>query len=238
MRITEEAQFNGAALFAVAGIKTAPDFMQELIEQLRRKLTEERRLPVDFAGLLFPYGDWNVRSTWQIRRIRRDLMLPMAAYERSYGAIEILKSVSDALNGNPVDRLILIGHSAGGVASVQAAAAFMRGGALARVVQVIQVGSPKIRVPALLRERVCYLYAGRRDGKNRDRICSIGSWGGWERGRGSLPRWNRRMHAPGHIEAVPIIGGHRDYFRDREPFRNREGFSNLELMLDRMLAVL
>lgn len=228
-----------AAVFAAAGFNTAPNFMAELVEELKRRLLAERKLAAVSCALLFPYGDWSAGSVAQLRMIRRDLALPLSGYARSTGAKHIVKAISGTLSNKAAGRLILLGHSAGGAAAVQAAAQLLSAGEpWANGLAVFQIGSPKVKVPEPLRERVCYLYAGRPDGKSRDPVCAIGSWGGWERGRGGLPRWNRFLHAPGRIRAVPIIGGHRDYFRSREPFRNEEGLTNLEMVLERLMEEL
>lgn len=233
----DQRQRDEVAVFAAAGWRTAPNFMVELIETLKRRLTAERGMRVVSSGLLFPYGDWSVGSVSQLRAIRRDLMLPMSQFNRSAGAKRIVKSVTAALAEGPAERLILVGHSAGGAAAVQAAA-LLSGTCRARGIAVFQIGSPKVKVPAALRERVYYAGAGRPRGKIRDAVCAIGNWGGWERGSGGIPRWNRLLYAPATISAVPIVGGHRDYFRNQAPYLNEDGVSNLEIMLDWLLDAL
>ena len=82
-----------AAVFAAAGFNTAPNFMAELVEELKRRLLAERKLAAVSCALLFPYGDWSAGSVAQLRMIRRDLALPLSGYARSTGAKHIVKAI-------------------------------------------------------------------------------------------------------------------------------------------------
>lgn len=142
---------------------------------------------------------------------------------------------AEALIGAPGSRLpILIGHSAGGVAAVHAASLLLeRAGG--KPCPVVMIGSPKCRIPEALRGAVLYVHAaGSRERKGSrfgspDPVTRLGSFGGWgPSGRRGWRVWQRDKHAPEEIAAVPVAGGHADYFRSQAPFLDAEGRSNLD----------
>ncbi|MCC3373961.1 hypothetical protein [Cohnella sp. REN36] len=231
-------------LFVLAGVKTAPLFMEGLREALAAKLAETGRTVR--AELVFPYGDWSRSAIAQLREMRRDLPLGIARYGRSIGGRLALEAASSSPRA---DRTIWVGHSGGGVAAVHAS-----GLRLAREGgepdAVVMIGSPRCRIPPALRRSVLYLYAaGLRRPRPRERppdgagadairlrpadpICRIGSFGGWRAAGGyRMPAWQPDKHAPDAVRGLAILGGHADYFRRREPYVNAAGQSNLDVTL-------
>lgn len=222
-----------AAVFAAAGVYTSPTFMEDILATAVTLLENNTTLQVVRSGLTFPYGDWSCGLLKQIRQVRRDMSLRRGTFERSIGGRSLIGSFGD-LSG--VDALLLIGHSGGGVAAVQAAS--LLGGPLSGLdVHIVQIGCPRFAVPPELTARVRYLYAVHpATGATKDPICRIGSWGGWERSGLGVPRWNPLKFAPGERTPVPIIGGHADYFRNRPPFRDEDGRTNLDLVSELALT--
>ncbi|GAA3408630.1 hypothetical protein ACFFNY_07625 [Paenibacillus hodogayensis] len=221
-----------AAVFAAAGVYTSPNFMEGVLERIARTLTEQAGMNVVRSALLFPYGDWSSGLFRQIRQVRRDMSLPVHAFDRSLGGRMVLEALDDC---SAADLLFLIGHSGGGVAAVHAAMQLRRL-AGAPHIRIAQIGCPRGRIASELRPNVRYLYAVHpAGGAPKDPICRIGSWGGWESGTFGLPRWNPLKHAPGERIPVPIIGGHADYFRERPPFLDQAGRSNLDIVAENML---
>src|SRR5690606_1696010 len=109
--------------------------------------------------------------------------------------------------------LALIGHSGGGVAAVHAAHALHRAGASIRAVAMI--GSPKAPIPRLLRPCTVFLHSKSPiTGRHTDPVARLGAFRG-------LPAAAK--------QGLPLIGGHRDYFRSREPFVSPSGLSNLDI---------
>lgn len=231
LKLSKTAAGN-ALVYAVAGVYTSPDFMEGVLDKIVRTLNARPGLTVARAALLFPYGDWGSGLVRQIRQVRRDLSLRTDAFARSGGGLRLAEAI-----GDPGDAklLLLIGHSGGGLAAVHAAMMLRQRTDLR--IRIAQIGCPRGRIAPELRADVRYLYAvNPASGAAKDPICRIGSWGGWERGAFGLPRWNPLKHAPRERTPVPIIGGHADYFRDRDPFRHATGRTNLELVAERILA--
>lgn len=219
-------------LYLIAGVNTAPHFMEEFRQTLHREM-EEAGAEVR-SKLLFPYGDWSRRTAAQLLEIRRDMRLPPERLNRSIGGRQVLEAMWPARGEDGRrSRPILIGHSGGGVAAVHASALLpeLEGGVPC---PVVMIGSPKCRIPDAMRGSVLYLRAagrGRRRGTmaTADPVARIGSFGGWSpAGRFGWPKWRRDKHAPTAIRSVPILGGHADYFRNRHPYLDEAGKSNLE----------
>lgn len=122
-----------------------------------------------------------------------------------------------------------MGHSGGGVAGIHAAELLRLEGI--PVERVIQIGSPRCRIPLEWQKATSYVFAVNARGKIADPITRLGSWGGWELSGRGVPLWNPVKYAPAHRVALPLIGGHPDYFRSREPFLDEQGVSNLEHVL-------
>lgn len=227
-------------IYLLAGVATAPNFMEELRQALLHRL---RSAGADVrAELLFPYGDWSRRLLPQLSEIRRDLVCREGRRRNSAGCEAAAEAIRATYRGGG---LAVIGHSGGGVAGVHAVRllrSWQQGerprpvdgieGAEAPGWRVIQIGSPKCAVPDDMRDSVMYAYAAKPGGRSIDPVTRLGTWGGWERGGGGIPRWNPRRYAPGVIVPVRIRGGHPDYFRSREPYIDEEGASNLEKMLE------
>ncbi|WP_052487136.1 hypothetical protein [Gordoniibacillus kamchatkensis] len=246
---------SAVSLYVIAGIATSPDFMEELRDELVRRFRAETGSERIRSALLHPYGAWD-RSIWaQLRDIRRDMRLAVGKRSGSRGGAHVLERL--AADGALRGTLWLVGHSGGGVAAVHAAEALL---ALpdAPDCRIVQVGSPRCAVPEPLRGRTAYLYAVGRDGRAKDPICRLGSWGGWERAGAELragksagrrvpqwppklgvPRWNRDKQAPHRRVPLPIVGGHADYFRSGGMFRQAlDGRSNMELTVEAMWPTL
>lgn len=202
------------SLVFAAGFATSPDFM---------KMAAER-----FAGLfhavgsrvtahhLFPYGDWGTSRLRQLNEIRRDLTDGSFLRPRSVGGdrlAEVLREIVDRELGG---QALLVGHSAGGVACIQAVRRLFETGKGIRMnIKIVMIGSPKcpIPIPAINPADVLYLYGVNRRGRRSDPITRLGRWG---------------KTPPGFIEGVSIIGGHADYFRSRPPFVDEQGRTNLD----------
>ncbi|CAG7645137.1 hypothetical protein ACFQI7_25315 [Paenibacillus allorhizosphaerae] len=222
MRKRTDLPENKINIYTLAGVATAPTFMEDFSSELTVRL----RLggwDVRHTELLFPYGDWSRKLLYQLLEMRNDLYPLRRARLAPIGG----KLAADAVAGSYSGGLaLLIGHSGGGVAAVQAAELLCRAGTVhSAQLRVVQIGSPKCPVPEPLRERTLYIRSA------RDPATLIGNWGGFERGSFGQPWWNARKYAPSHHVRLPIIGKHADYFRRRSPYVNREGFSNLELTL-------
>jgi hypothetical protein len=220
------AKETGAAhainLYFLAGVGTAPRFMETFQHEMVRRY-EKTGCQVQ-SNCLYPYGDWSRRLLPQIIETRHDVWL---GKNSSIGGQAIVNAINESYLGG---RIVLIGHSGGGVAAVQVASILGVNDGI-HVSHVVQIGSPKCKVPFKQRDSVLYLYAANAKGRSIDPIVRIGSWAGWSRIRG-MPRWNRRLYAPTAIKPISIIGGHRDYFRDHSSFRNADGKSNLEVTSD------
>jgi hypothetical protein len=165
----------------------------------------------------------------QLQEARQDISTKAVHIRASVRGHQIAEHIMLKSSGC---KLILIGHSAGGIAAIHAAAVLRRNGV--NVSFIVQIGCPKHAVPAELRARTLYTYGvGGSGWKISDPVVRIGTWGGWEKGRSSgLPIWKPMLHAPYHIRKLPIIGGHADYFRTREPFLNEDRIPNIHLTTD------
>ncbi|MBB6674954.1 hypothetical protein [Cohnella nanjingensis] len=140
-------------LYLLAGVKTAPHFMEGLREALAAKLADAGCTV--HSELLFPYGDWSRSAVAQLREMRHDLQLRFGRYERSIGGRRALEAMETPA---PAGRTILIGHSGGGVAAVHAAQLRLaRDGGEPDA--AVMIGSPRCRIPEALRGSVLYLYA-------------------------------------------------------------------------------
>lgn len=215
-------------LIFLSGVATSTDFMEPIRDVLVSRLEWAGRAPL--VSMLMPYGDWSRRLLAQLNEVRQDL--PWRLRRTGHGLTDangragLLAAKLGAVH-EAGDTIALIGHSAGGVLAVQTAAHLERIGV--EGTRIVQIGSPKVPIPAPLRDRTLYIYPTGPTGRIPDPIVRLGNWGGWRRGRYGGPLWNSRLHAPCHIVALPLIGGHADYFRTREPYRNEAGQTNLSL---------
>lgn len=149
-------------LFTLAGIYTAPNFLDEFRETVADSL---RGSGFDVhSRSVFPYGDWSRSKVRQAAEIACDLFVPAIGGRRALQELDA---------GQPA---VLIGHSGGGVAAVRAAAELMRAGD--EVGAVVMIGSPRIPIPRALRDRTLFLYACSRAGDAVDRVTRLGGWRG------------------------------------------------------------
>jgi hypothetical protein len=186
-------------IFVLAGIWTAPNFMEALCMELIRRYENEGWSAE--GKLLFPYGDWYLGRMRQLREITLD-MLPKAS---RLGGRKAADEIKKFYRGG---KMVIVGHSGGGVAGVHAAQILLSEAEDLLPPSVVQIGSPKCSIPPVLREHVIYVAAVDKYGKWKDPITRLGGWG-W-RGRTSRMRSNQTSPA---IREIPIVGGHADYFR-------------------------
>jgi pimeloyl-ACP methyl ester carboxylesterase len=192
---------NKVALYTLAGVFTAPRFLDAFRERMLDWLAAQGWAAS--AATIYPYGNW-YRTRWkQAAEIALDFCRP------TIGGRRAVKEIQECRDTYPV---LLIGHSGGGVAAVQAAKALLAAGRT--VGAVVMIGSPKTPIPRALQARTLFVAATDEQGREVDRIARLGSW----RGR-----------APDGIARVAILGGHPDYFRDGLPYVNQEGHSNIEM---------
>ncbi|MCS7460462.1 hypothetical protein N0M98_09950 [Paenibacillus doosanensis] len=217
------------ALFTLAGIATAPGFMDPLREELSQQL-ESRGYRVE-TDSLYPFGDWSQRVTRQLAAIFRDLTDIQERIWASIGARAAKERIFEAAEAGRT--VLLIGHSGGGVSAVQVAGQLQKAGYSPPL--VVQIGSPKCPIPPELRERVLFLSAVGTGGR-RDPVTRLGRWGGWVRRLGFLQIWRRRAYPPGEIADIPLIGSHPDYFRTHSPYVDEAGCTNMEQTLRPLLA--
>jgi hypothetical protein len=209
-------------IYFLAGVATAPNFMAEFRSEIMERF-QQAGWHVRHAELLFPYGDWNRGLVRQLHELRQDVYPLWKSRSAAVGGRAVVDTIRSTYDGGI---LLLLGHSGGGVAGTHAAELMMQAGEIsAEQIRLVQIGSPMCQVPAQLRTSTLYISAA------RDSVTFLGSWGGWEKGRFGIPRWNRRKFAPHSIVRVPVVGKHADYFRGRRPYVNMEGLSNLELTL-------
>jgi len=213
-------------LYVVHGVRSAPHFLEGFRTVLHRRLEEAGHAVR--SETLFPYGDWNRSPAAQLREAARDLFLAERDARRSVGGRRVLERIREGGWPSEGHRIVLAGHSAGGVAAARAAELMMLEGASAPPL-VVMIGSPRFRISAPLREwtlRVCAGAPGRRGVfRPRDGIVRIAAFGG-------LAWPSRTRSRTEETVFVPIVGGHTDYFRDREPWTDAGGRTNLELTLD------
>lgn len=226
------------AYFA-AGVATTPMFMERLREAVHRALSD-RGASVR-SVLAFPYGD-RERSLWtQLREVGRDMRLRYGRIATSIGGNRLMESLDRMGGARSSARTLLIGHSAGGVAAVQAAEMLLsRTDGRGPAPLVVMIGSPRCRIPERLRDSVLYVYAEKPAARGSvprlaDPITRLGTFGGWRAGKFYVPRWCIDKHGPQHHRGVRIIGKHPDYFREEPPYVNDLGLSNLTLTIDIVL---
>ncbi|RED65542.1 hypothetical protein [Cohnella lupini] len=237
---------NEIELYVMAGLATAPLFMERLRHALVHTIDEIGSLGrLAHSELLFPYGDWSRRSIPQLWEIRADMRLRLDRIEASIGGKRALGSIGSGraeFDGSGTT-YVMVGHSGGGVAAVHAAYLLLARDETATCF-VIMIGSPRCRIPERLRPKTLSISAsgrskdGSRTGKSPDFISRLGSFGGWSTGeaanrnRPRMPSWRKDKYAPSSMMSVPIIGGHADYFRDSAPYLNSGGMSNLDLTVE------
>lgn len=210
------------ALYVMAGVATAPHYMDHAAAEFVRRY-EESGIPVQTQSLM-PYGDWSRKLRPQLLEVRRDLKLSRMGRVMSVRGLWTADMIRATYDGK---RIVLIGHSAGGIAAIHAASILSQQGI--EVDHIVAIGSPKCAIPANILHATLYVHAVDKNGRPADPITRIGTWGGWVRSRFSMPLWRSKLCAPIHIRKVAIIGGHADYFRSKEPYLNDTGCSNLQI---------
>ncbi|WP_373229398.1 hypothetical protein [Cohnella sp.] len=226
-RASNGVEGNEIYVYLMAGVATAPHFMEKFRAALHEKLAQSGRSV--HSELLFPYGDWSRRVVPQLWEIRYDMRLSFSRFSYSIGGNRLLSSILSQLPMDRSHRTIFIGHSGGGVAAVHAAQLMLEKHIGSEPSQVVMIGSPRVRIPDNLQSSVLSLYA---TGKSRDLVSRLGTFGGWSSELRRFPIWQADKHAPVNIQGLPIIGGHPDYFRDRAPYVNAIGKSNIDITLE------
>jgi len=226
-------------LYLLAGVKTAPLFMERFRLALHRQLTEAGHSV--HSRLLYPYGDWSRSALVQVREIAHDMRLGYSRMAKSIGGARARKEIDserrESAAGSSREPLLLVGHSGGGTAAVHAAVGLKE--EWKGPICIVLIGSPKSRIPPELAADTFYLYAeGTLRGRRRlDPITRLGTFGGWGLAEmPAWPRWDRSRHGPGQVDSVPIIGGHADYFRESEAYVNEAGLTNLQLTMGKVWA--
>ncbi|OXM85613.1 hypothetical protein [Paenibacillus rigui] len=213
------------ALFTLAGIATAPGFLDTIRDELSF-LLRARGYTVE-ADSLYPYGDWSRRLVPQLYEIFRDLIDVHERFLNSIGVRATRERIFHAAAQS--DHVLLVGHSGGGLTAVQLAGQMIKAGFAPPL--VIQIGSPRCPIRRELQDRVLFLSAEGLETKRKDPVARLGHWRGWRRGPWKFPQWKRNANAPGTQVVIPLIGGHPDYFRSYAPYVDEEGDSNLHRTL-------
>lgn len=210
--MTVHADSEGIVIYVSAGFATAANFLDDFAAALASRFKAEGQHVK--VHVHFPYGDWDRSKSGQLQEIIRDMWRNAHRKPSVNGGRSLCEFVKDTEGQG--QKLLFIGHSAGAVASIMAAEEFAREGK--DVLGVIQIGSPRCAIPAILRHKVLYVHATNQQNQARDPIPRLGTWGGWSRTRLGIHGWNRSKHAPIHQRMLPIIGTHADYFRDHNPY--------------------
>lgn len=219
-------------IFLLAGVKTSPSAFHALEHALVNNLQQKGITPD--IELLFPYGDAERSLMRQLYEVRADLS--RKAKLAGYGGRKVWERINSSCE---VPKLLLIGHSGGGVAAYQIARK-LHEDQLPIDSKVVQIGSPKTRIIPQLKERVGYIHSIDNDGKVKDPISRLGSWGGWSyiTPEIPLPHWDSQKYAPGYIEGIRTLGGHADYFRQSEQFSDEHRACNLDKTMSSLNAYL
>ncbi|XEC96349.1 hypothetical protein AB6A23_07335 [Paenibacillus tarimensis] len=226
MSIQGAEQRKFVRVYLLAGVATSPQFFNTGCETVG-KLCEQSgwRSTVE---VLFPYGDNTRGVISQVSRAAGDLSKRFTLFQ--HGGRHAANSIRKSYVGEP---LILIGHSGGGAAAYQAIRILHKEQKLGDF-RIVQLGSPKVPICPDFRNRVYYAYVVDEQGRRKDPVAKLGTWGGWSAGRFMLPRWDRYKYAPGHIEELRLLGGHADYFRHGHPYVDKNQVSNLDKTLGRV----
>lgn len=234
-------------LYMLAGVATAPHFMERFYEELVQLFWREAEV-IAGGGQVFPYGDWSRPLRRQAAEVWHDMRLPLDRLAFSRGGRETVRQLGQ-LQAADNRRLLLVGHSGGGVAALHAAAWWLghgqhsgrilapdgeSQGIPAKEVRVVQIGSPKSPVPELLQEATLYCYSSWPSGKGKDPVCRLGTWKVRSPRNFIKPVTVPADYKPGLIKALPLAGGHPDYFR--AGMISPDGCSNLENTLGAVWA--
>jgi len=215
-------------VYLLAGIKTSESAFHTCRDRLQTSLSSMGMEPA--IHILFPYGDSKRNVLKQIIEVRMDLSTRRRAGE--IGGRKALNDIKKSLGGR---RVLLLGHSGGGIAAYHAAR-YMKQEDMVDDFRIVQIGSPRMKISQELRDKISYFHSIDQQGMMNDPVTRIGSWGGWSWSKGKLPSWNDSKHAPGYVEGVSTVGGHADYFRHTEPFIDQESVCNLDKTMNRVDA--
>lgn len=102
-----------AAVYAIAGVYTSPDFMAGVLHRMTSLLNKHTPMRVVRSQLLYPYGDWSASLLRQIRQVRGDLARRKAGVRWRNSGGQRLPALLEDGHGRDIDKLLLIGHSAG-----------------------------------------------------------------------------------------------------------------------------
>lgn len=209
-------------IFLLAGVKTTPSAFYSLEEALKLFIKQKGITPD--IELLFPYGEAERSLMRQLFEVRSDLS--NRAKLAGFGGRKVWHRID---KHRAIPRLLLIGHSGGGVAAYQIARKLFEDSQPIET-KVIQIGSPKTRIIPQLRNQVGYIHSIDDGGAMNDPITRLGTWGGWRSDLMPFPRptWDSNKFAPGFVQGVKTIGGHADYFRVSDQFRDEMQLCNLE----------
>jgi len=216
---------SGYDIYLLAGVATRPGFFRDCEGQLAEICT---KLGWNNAGIriLYPYGDYSRSLVRQIREVRRDLLHRKKRYIGGAAAAGMVRADSAGR------QIVLIGHSGGGVAAYHAGRLLLEEGVVPDC-RVVQIGSPRVRIAEEMKDKVSYFYAVNGEGKRIDHVTKLGSWGGFRKSGSGIPIWDSRRYAPGHVDAITVVGGHADYFRGCAPFV-QDDVTNLQRTIDRV----
>ncbi len=212
-------ELGGYEIYLLAGVATRPGFFADCEGQLT-ELCSMQGWKGSNIHVLYPYGDYRRSLVRQILDVRRDLF---RSRKRYIGGAAAADEVRTAASGRQV---VLIGHSGGGVAAYHAGRMLLEEGVVPDC-RIVQIGAPRVRIADEHKDKVCYFYAVNGEGKKIDQVTRLGSWGGFRRSAAGVPVWDANRYAPGHIDAIPVVGGHADYFRGCAPFVH-EDVTNLQ----------
>lgn len=231
MITTVKPQPEPAVIYILAGILTVPGFFTHLAEGLQHRY-QIAGSKADIAEH-FPYGTHKVSLRRQLQEIVYDLSLSPRRATRSIGGHRLVRQVlqehvirkREGVGVKAGRKIILIGHSAGAV-SASLAASILQDRYQITVHRIIFIGSPKVKVAEIFRDRTLSLVQHKWWWKDWPNY--IGRWGGWKRHRF---RYDRFKYAPMHRINLPTIGKHQDYFRNAPPFVSHLG-TNLDITLE------
>ncbi|WP_309118349.1 hypothetical protein [Paenibacillus sp.] len=190
-------------LFALAGVFTAPNFMDEFLAETARRCERAGWDVTSFS--LMPYGDWTRSKLRQAAEVAADACAPVVGGKRAAAEAARLCGAPSSCGA-----VALVGHSGGGVAAAHAADELSKRGY--RIGAVAMIGSPKTPLPRGIRSKTAFFYAADARGMPADPIARIGAWA---------------TRTPARAMGLKLIGGHRDYFRSHAPFLSADGRSNL-----------
>lgn len=218
---------NKLHVYLLAGVKTSTSIFTECMNKLTERLRDNG---IDSSiEVLLPYGDMSRNLVKQLIEVRSDLS--NGRYARRIGGKYAYSKIKSSMPDG--SRMLLIGHSGGGAAAYQAARLIEAEQQKADF-RIVQIGSPRIPILPKLQHKVSYFHAVDQLGKGIDPICRIGSWGGWHKAASYAIRWNHTKYSPGHVEGVPTMGGHADYFRHEHPYIDQDSICNLDKIMDRV----